>query len=58
MNNEDRFLRLKLSGNLDYLTTYYVKKFLNGAKSRDERTALKSLRVDVGLAMDIMSLKL
>ena len=56
---EDRFLRLKLFGNLGYLTTYYVKKLLDRAKSRDERRALKSvshklksLGIDVGLAMD------
>ena len=48
-----------LFGNLGYLTTYYVKKFLDGAKSRDERRALqsvshklKSLGIDVDLAMD------
>ena len=56
---EDRFLRHKLFGNLGYLTTYYVKKFLDRAKSRDDRRALrseshklKSLGIDVGLAMD------
>ena len=46
-------------GNLGYLTAYYVKKFLSGAKSRGERRALKSvslkltsLGVDVRRAMN------